>query len=261
MSITTEDLRQMLRKKYNDGGKEWAFFEEVRESTNHNVRSCDAIAMRLWPHKGLEINGFEIKTSRSDWLNELRYPDKSQAIKQYCDRWWLVAASKSIVKDDLPQDWGMLWPRGDKLVICRGAPQLKPKPIGRKFLAALLRRASEQTHDSEAHKAAYEKGLARGRERAERELELAQEELKSLQEDVTGFQEASGLEIDGWRGGRKLGEVVEIVRSLRSRYGSPLDALERSGKQMAERAANLGQLVQEFREVAAECGLAPEDDS
>lgn len=122
-TITTEDLREMLREKFK--GSDWALFEEVRDATGYGAsRSCDAIAMNLWPSKGLELHGFEIKANRADWLNELRDPDKSAVFRQFCDRWWLVAASKTVIKNDLPEGWGLLYPRGGKLVTSRGAPKI-----------------------------------------------------------------------------------------------------------------------------------------
>jgi len=32
--------------------------------------------MDLWPSGGLEIHGHEVKVSRSDWLRELKEPEK-----------------------------------------------------------------------------------------------------------------------------------------------------------------------------------------
>lgn len=54
------------------------------------------------------IIGHEVKVSRSDWLAELRDPNKSETWRQYCNKWYLVVPDASIVKDDLPEGWGLM---------------------------------------------------------------------------------------------------------------------------------------------------------
>lgn len=55
-----------------------------------------------------EIIGHEVKVSRSDWLAELRNPDKSETWRKHCNRWFLVVPDASIVKNDLPEGWGLM---------------------------------------------------------------------------------------------------------------------------------------------------------
>lgn len=72
---------------------EYALMFEVRSGTGHSsqVRYADAMALGLWPSRGLELTGFEIKVSRSDWLRELKEPQKADRIGRFCDRWYVVA--------------------------------------------------------------------------------------------------------------------------------------------------------------------------
>ena len=50
----------------------YAFFEEVRAQTGYAAGgSADGLALSLWPSRGIELHGFEVKVSRSDWLREL----------------------------------------------------------------------------------------------------------------------------------------------------------------------------------------------
>lgn len=64
-----------------------------------------------------EILGFEVKVSRSDWLSELKKPEKADSLARYCDRWYLVISDPKIVKDgELPPTWGLLCRKGDRLV-------------------------------------------------------------------------------------------------------------------------------------------------
>lgn len=87
-----------------------------------------------------ELLGFEIKTSRSDFLNELKNPLKAERWKQFCDYWYLVAPDLSIIKNDLPEGWG-LTVIGDngKLKIAKSAPKLDSKEMPKDVLGSYVR--------------------------------------------------------------------------------------------------------------------------
>ncbi|MCB8043659.1 hypothetical protein JM654_03970 [Microbacterium oxydans] len=86
----------------------------------------------LWGSRQ-SVHGFEVKVSRSDWLTELRDPEKAEAWARYCHYFWLVAASKDIVRDDLPEGWGLLVPHGESLRVVRKPvrrdPETMPLPV------------------------------------------------------------------------------------------------------------------------------------
>lgn len=136
-------LRTALRKRY--AAPQWALMEEVRDRVGFSgKRSADAIAMCTWEGRGLEIHGFELKASRSDWIRERDDPEKAEAISQFCDRWWIVAADAAIVRDgELPPLWGLQVLEGKALKTVTPAPSREAKPLTRAFLAAMLRRATE----------------------------------------------------------------------------------------------------------------------
>ena len=145
MTKKTQKLIEALRKDWPHPA--YAFIQEFRGGTGYSRESrADVIAMDLWPSKGLELVGFELKTSRADWLKELKNPEKADPIKQFCDKWYLVVDSLNIVNrynDELPKDWGlMILNYMGKIEIKEEAPKLKPKPIDRLFLASLMRLAS-----------------------------------------------------------------------------------------------------------------------
>lgn len=149
MSKKTLKVIEALRRMYPHPNN--AIIFEFRGGTGWSRESrADAIAMDLWPSHGLELIGFEIKTSRQDWLREVKNPDKSEPIKQFCDRWYLVVDDHSIVhqwKNELPDDWGLIVPNYDYhftggLKTEKEAPKLNPKPLDRVFLASLMRLAA-----------------------------------------------------------------------------------------------------------------------
>ena len=95
----TKELMNALRNKYDDNGNAFAFMEQVGNATGWECnRHADAIVVSLWKSRGLEIMGFETKVSRSDWLKELKQPEKADEISKYCHRWYLVVGDESIVQ-------------------------------------------------------------------------------------------------------------------------------------------------------------------
>jgi len=255
--ITTEELRTMLRERHS--GSEWAIFDEVRSSTGYGAaRTCDALAMNLWPSNGLELHGFEIKVSRADWLNELRDPDKSLAFRQHCDRWWLVGNSKTIVKNDLPEGWGFMWPRKNKLVVSRGAPKLDPTQPPRTMIAALLRRASQGAASTAALEKRYQEGYERGENSRAFDTKRVERQLESLRKVVRKFKEATGINlIETWNR-NNIGSAVEVVLKMQGRFGS-VGSLANCGKALARDAEQMAEHIEELRAVVVDAGIITED--
>ena len=147
VKATERDVLDCLMRRYGQSygnGYRWAYAEHVKSSTGFSstqrLRIADAIAVDCWSSKGMEIHGHEVKVSRSDWLTELRDPDKAEAFRPYVDRWWLVVPDRSIVRDDLPDGWGLMvaHPGGGARVV-KAAPKLSPLDLPRPMLAAILR--------------------------------------------------------------------------------------------------------------------------
>jgi len=210
--LSTQELLEQLSHKYS--GQEWAFFSEVPNGTGSAMnRSADGLAMSLWPSRGLELIGFEIKKSRQDWNKELKSPEKAESICQFCDRWYVVAPKGLVFDYELPPTWGLLESTGKTLRTKVKAPKLNPNVIDRAFLAAILRKASDQPADLE--KKAYEQGLHTGVNRGkawnEGDLRRAELRLKELKTKLDNFEKASGIKIDSWNCAEKMGEAVKLV--------------------------------------------------
>lgn len=87
------------------------------------------------------FHGHEVKVSRSDWLTELRDPSKAAAFQPHMHYWWLVAAARDIVRDDLPEGWGLLIPHGPRTlrVVVPAVLNPEPEPMPHTLQGALLR--------------------------------------------------------------------------------------------------------------------------
>lgn len=127
---------------------EYAVLFEVGEKTGGGGRRADAVIMSLWPSRGLELHGVEIKVSRTDWKRESVAPEKAEAIARFCDRWY-IHTPPGIVGDvsELPQTWGLREWDGKRWRTRREAEKLSPVPVSRQFLAALLRKADRNYQD------------------------------------------------------------------------------------------------------------------
>jgi hypothetical protein len=171
---TEASMIALLHERYgasSGNGPRYAGMAHVRSDAGFDAtRTADYIAIDLWPSKGLALHGHEVKISRSDWLNELKDPEKSGAFMKHVDYWWLVIADAAMVKDgELPDGWGMMAVGSDgKLRVVKQAPRLnkvdlppernswgglKPAvaPVHRGLVAAMLR-SSARTAAAATHR-------------------------------------------------------------------------------------------------------------
>lgn len=123
----------------------WATFFEVQNDAGfRSHRRADAVAMSIWPSRGLVVHGIEVKRDRRDWLKELKDPEKSAPIQRFCDFWWIATDEPKIIREgELPSTWGLLVLEGKVLKSVVEAPRLKADPLDRGFVAMLLRRGMD----------------------------------------------------------------------------------------------------------------------
>lgn len=216
---------------------EWAVLGEVANGTGSNVRRhADAIAMSLWPSRGLLIRGFEIKVSKSDYRRESRDPMKAEEIAAFVDEWWIVTPPGLLdLALELPPAWGLMEPSGAKLCVTRRAERTEAKPLTRSFVAAILRGAQKQVVKQregwirrEEIESEIEKARKDGEANAPIALRREQDELIRYQKAVATFAEATGIAIiDGWREDAKaLGEAVRVGKALLGNGWNGVQAVE-----------------------------------
>lgn len=250
---------ELLSTRYS--GQEWAFIRKVPNGTGMAMsRTADAIAMGLWPSKGLHLHGHEIKCSRSDWLREIQDVTKAEAFAQYCHFWWIVAPKGVVELPELPANWGLIIPTGTSLRVKRPATCREPKVIDHAFLAGLLRAACRCGVDAElkaAAKGEYERGYQAAQEHQKSgrraEASVAEQELRTLRKQVAEFNEASGLQFPEWFGARELGEAVRIVKEARVtaiRFAAERTAKET--KHLHERAAEIASELKKAESIIEE---------
>jgi hypothetical protein len=218
---------------------EWACFFEVPSGVGYGRRRADAIAMSLWPSRGLTVRGFEIKVDIRDFRRELANPDKAETIAKFCDEWWIVAPA-GLVKDiEMPTAWGLMEYDGKALNITKKAVQTEAEPLTRRFVAAIVRKAHEQIE--------YIQGNYIRHEDIQKEVEAAREAgmnsvpseirnlrntLESYKTAIAKFKELTGIGIIedyAWNlQADYLGRCVKAGMVLEEKYGSRIDDLDRT---------------------------------
>lgn len=253
-------MRAALARKFC--APEYALFYEVANATGGAARrSADAIAMGLWPSRGLSLQGFEIKVSRSDWRSEMKNPAKAEEIAQFCRHWWIVTPPGIVQEGELPEGWGLYEVQANGLRCVKQAPVNDDVvPITMAFLAALLRRASEHAAKelegkvADAMRSEREAIEKRVRERVDDELARGASERERAENAFKAMREAAGVtdmqSLFGWFDDANFAQAVGLVHRLgiTKTYGGLRDLSDRL-KPLVDMVAAIEPLV---------AGMAPE---
>ena len=206
-AVIKTDAEMLLALKSHFSSPEYVLLPQVRNGAGFSAtRTADAIAMSVWPSRGLSLFGIEIKVSRSDWMRELRNPKKAEEIAQFVDHWYLAVGSEDIVQDaELPPTWGLLVPgkKPNTLRIKTPAPKLEAKPMSRTFLACLLKKTVEvvvplgEVEAEIKRRVAAQTAVFEETTRMQLERELDRDSLKQkvfeYEEAHRAFTEATGI--------------------------------------------------------------------
>ena len=152
---TERDVLDWLRDKYTrvrigTNADRYVRAEHARYPSSFGTATRIADYIVLDTYGGSRVLGFEVKVSRSDWLAELRDPTKADEWKRHCHAWYLVVPDTSIVRSDLPDDWGLMAPNAaGSLTIRHHSTLPDPQPMTVDVLAS-LGRSIAQTATREA---------------------------------------------------------------------------------------------------------------
>jgi hypothetical protein len=219
MSLATQYLLARLAKRYASAYG-WAFLAEVGNATGYGTcRHADAMAIGIWPSRGLQFIGFEVKAHRGDWLRELKDPEKADEIARYCDRWYVVAASDVVVlREELPPLWGLMVPdkRGLKEIV--SAPPMTPDPITREFTCAILRRFADGMTPKATIAGQIEQARKQGLDEARQDsrVQALTEALEKRDARIREFEANVGCPLDSWDHGR-VDAIAAVMHNRESR--------------------------------------------
>lgn len=241
--VTAADIREHLKVRF--AWPDHVIFFEVDDG--HGDRRADAVAVGMFKSRGQLVHGIEIKVSRGDWLQELKRGSKAEAVWRYCDRWWVAAPVGVVKKEELPEGWGLLLPRGSSMRAAVQASKLNPGPLDREFVASVLRRTGDRWDPKLYESAAYTKGIAYGKATAERNAKYEAESHRRLQKTVAEFEKKSGVNIThAWDAGQ-IGEIVALLlhrdpKYLQQRLEGELEAFREQAERISAALAKLKEL-------------------
>lgn len=207
---------------------------QVRNATGYNrvTRTADALAMSLWPSRGLHLHGFEIKVSRHDWLRELKNPEKAEEIAQYCHFWWVVAPDGVVPAEEVPANWGLLALKAGKFHIQKQAVFTEAKSMTWPMLASIFRNINtSMTPTSMVDQVVNDRvneARTRIEDRKDQEHKYHLQKLETYQE----FEKLSGIEMRTW----DKGNVANAVKAILSedRFEDRLQKLKQDADMIAK---------------------------
>jgi hypothetical protein len=130
VSFPTEALLvEIVERAMHASPSEWLFFRELRVGTgrrNGGAQRLDAFALNTLPHTAMRRVCYEVKTSRADFLSELKHPLKRRIGMRYSNEFYFVTPATLVAPEEIPPDCGLVeagqatfaqW----KALICRHA--------------------------------------------------------------------------------------------------------------------------------------------
>jgi len=211
--MTSSDIVKALRVRYPSTA--YALLEQVGNGTGASCnRWADVLVMSLWPSRGLNITGIEIKVSRSDWISELNDPAKADAVAKYCDFWCLAIPKgpKIVLSGELPPPWGLIEiDDTGKAKHVKDGERLTPTALDRTFVAAVMRRAQDQVTPEAEFKRVRDEGRKAGIAEERDRLDYERQQMQKEIDDCRAFEKASGVILrNTWNHGA-IGEAVKSV--------------------------------------------------
>jgi len=104
-------LIAIVERAIHPSPTEWLFFSELRVGTgrrNAGAQRLDAFALNTLPHTAMKRICYEVKTSRSDFLLELRHPLKRRIGMRYSNEFYFVTPAGLVNPTGIPADCGLV---------------------------------------------------------------------------------------------------------------------------------------------------------
>jgi hypothetical protein len=90
---------------------EWLFLRELRvgiSKRNGSVQRLDGFALNSLPHTAMKRVCYEVKTSRSDFLSELKQPLKRRIGMRYSNEFYFVTPAGLADVNEIPAECGLV---------------------------------------------------------------------------------------------------------------------------------------------------------
>ncbi|MDX2150933.1 MAG: hypothetical protein SFV54_09375 [Bryobacteraceae bacterium] len=108
---TSAWLLDVLERVLHANGAEWVFQRELRVGTGRrpgSLQRVDAFALNCYPHTGMKRICYEVKTSRADFLGELKQPLKRRIGMRYSNEFYFVTPGGLVSPREIPSECGLI---------------------------------------------------------------------------------------------------------------------------------------------------------
>jgi len=104
-------LLDIVQRAMHASRSEWLFLRELRVGTvrrNGNAQRLDAFALNSLPHTAMKRVCYEVKTSRADFLGELKHPLKRRIGMRYSNEFFFVTPARLVEIAEVPAECGLI---------------------------------------------------------------------------------------------------------------------------------------------------------
>jgi len=104
-------LIQVVERAMHSSASEWLFLRELRVGTgrqNGGAQRLDAFALNTLPHTAMKRVCYEVKTSRGDFLCELKHPIKRRIGMRYSNEFYFVTPAALVTVAEIPPECGLV---------------------------------------------------------------------------------------------------------------------------------------------------------
>ncbi len=104
-------LIEIIERAMHASPVEWLFFRELRVGTGHRnsgAQRLDAFALNTLPHTAMKRVCYEVKTSRGDFLSELKQPLKRRIGMRYSNEFYFVTPAGLVTSAEIPAECGLV---------------------------------------------------------------------------------------------------------------------------------------------------------
>jgi len=104
-------LIEIVERAMHASASEWLFLRELRVGTgrqNGGAQRLDAFALNTLPHTAMKRVCYEVKTSRADFLSELKRPLKRRIGMRYSNEFYFVTPAALVNVAEIPPECGLV---------------------------------------------------------------------------------------------------------------------------------------------------------
>jgi hypothetical protein len=104
-------LIEIVERAMHSTASEWLFLRELRVGTgrqNAGAQRLDAFALNTLPHMAMKRVCYEVKTSRADFLSELKRPLKRRIGMRYSNEFYFVTPAELVTLAEIPPECGLV---------------------------------------------------------------------------------------------------------------------------------------------------------